>query len=105
MHRLWIKVTIESASGAGVASCFLMCPLWFSSAHGSFSLYFFTVKFFPPSAKMALSQYRPYTWEGKSTPVTFSGHRCPPCQGFWLPSPQRVPSPCSGRVPAAEGYK
>lgn len=42
MHSLWIKVTIESTSGAGVALCFLM---WFSPAHASFSFYFFT-KFF-----------------------------------------------------------
>lgn len=105
MHSLWIKVTIESASGAGVASCFLMCPPWFSPACPLFPLSFFTVNFFPLSAKMALPQYNLYTWEGKSAPVTFSGPWCPPCQGFWLPSPWCVPSPCSGRVPAAWGYK
>lgn len=86
MHSLWIKVTIESASGAGVASCFLM---WFSSARGSFSPLFFLYKFLP-SAKMALPQYKPCTSEGKSAPVTFSG--VPRVRGFGCPAPGVCPA-------------
>lgn len=103
-------MTIEPASGAGVASCFLMCPSGFSSALFPF-IFPLRISSLPLSETTSL-QYKPYTCWGAFLLLSPPGTDVPVLGGFRSPKhplavhartqrsprPRAVNNPCGSRA-------